>query len=130
MEFKENRKNRRYAISLPVKIFVLLPEETFQPKEQQGRAQNISLNGMKILVPHVEEVLYKNLLKTVRFAKVLFTLPGSSRQMELHGRIVWIDYSSEEKSMELGVFLDRMIPEQQRTIQTILDRLETEKSSG
>jgi c-di-GMP-binding flagellar brake protein YcgR len=130
MQFKENRKNKRYAINLPVKLFVLLPEETFQPKEQEGRAQNISLNGMKILVPHVEEALYKNLLKTVRFAKVFFTLPGSTQPMELHGRIVWIDYSSEEKSMELGVFLDRMFPDQHRTIQTVLDRLETKQSSG
>jgi hypothetical protein len=126
MEHEETRKHKRYRTNLPVKLFIVLPEETFQPQEKHAIVQNISLSGMKIHTRQCDEALYKNLLKTVRYAKIVLTPPGARVGIHLHGRIVWLNYSSQGKDLELGIFFERIAPQDQKIIWDMINQLEQE----
>jgi hypothetical protein len=88
----ELRSQPRYEMELSVALQILIPEETFTPKIQPGRAVNLSVRGMKVCLDGISHDFCFKLLQEKRFVRVSLTNPFNGLLIKLMGRIIWVDY--------------------------------------
>ncbi len=96
------RAHERFAMELDVSLQILIPEETFQPRSMKAKTQDISVRGMKLLVPGLSRELYAQLISAKRYARVGLTDPKGGDQLKVSGLIVWYDYHRPEKAQRAG----------------------------
>jgi hypothetical protein len=105
---KYKRAHARYELRMPVSAEILIPEDTFRPHGLSGYTQDVSLQGMQIVLDALRVDLYTRLLSRPRHVRITFRSPVSGEQIKMTGRIAWIDYrkpkaSDAEGACHLGV---------------------------
>lgn len=96
------RAHDRFELRMPVRIQILIPEETFRPHEMEGLSLDISATGIKVRVTDFPARLYSKLLARTRHIRVLFDRPDGEGEVRLTGKVAWIDYSKSLESREVG----------------------------
>lgn len=106
------RAFERYQVEVPLRAQILIPEETFQPKDYIGNTLDVSRAGMRIRLADFELLFYTKLLMRPRYIRVKLDNPVGDFEIKITGRIVSIDYhkkNTADKSGDcnLGVFFDK-----------------------
>lgn len=125
---RERRERKRYTVNIPADVYIVLLEETFQPQKLHGFVLNLSLTGMKLLLTGIEPELVKKLMRPERFIKVSFVSPIHQRNMQLTGRIVWLNYFSEEHRLETGLLFEELPPQTHIHLTYLLQFFEAEQN--
>ncbi|MCD6385990.1 PilZ domain-containing protein [Candidatus Sumerlaeota bacterium] len=124
---KERRKHKRISVNIPSEVSLVLPEDTFQPRDFQGTILDISYGGVKVVVKGLEKELFKKLLRPQRYMKLRFFLPGERGEVKLIGRIVYLNYFEHEKKLVSGIAFEEMNEEMQARIRNLISYLEREE---
>lgn len=93
----ERRQNARIPVETEATLLVMFPEETFAPHPMRGITKDLSLSGMRVITYQTTDVFYRQVIKGVRYAKVTLTLPGTSQEITLQGRIVWVEFDTKRE---------------------------------
>lgn len=125
---RERRERKRYTTNIPGEVYIVLLEETFQPQKLQGIILNLSLTGMKLLITDIDPDLVKKLMRPERFIKVIFVSPMLQRKLQLIGKIVWLNYFSEEHRLETGLLFEELAPQTHIHLTYLLQFLEAEQN--
>lgn len=98
----ERRGQPRFEADLPVKLQILIPEETFSPQILTGILIEVSRNGMRVRIDKLARELYKNLFAETRYVRVLFANPKSGDEGRAVGKVIWIDYRQTKAKASSG----------------------------
>lgn len=106
------RAFERYQIEVPVKAQILIPEETFQPREYGGNTVDVSKAGMRIRLGDVELAFYTKLLVRPRYIRVRLDNPVGDFEIKVTGQVVSIDYHKKNATDKtgdcfFGIFFDK-----------------------
>lgn len=125
----ERRKYKRLTVNIPSEVSLVIPEETFQPRDFQGTILDISYGGVKVKVKGLEKELFVKLLRPQRYMKLRFILPDNRTEVKLIGRIVYLNYFENEKKLISGVAFEEMNEEMHTRINNLISYLEGEATS-
>lgn len=103
---QENRKYDRAAVSLPARLSVLIPEQTFRPIEQDCEILDLSERGAMLNV-RLSPESYSLMLQKTRYCRLEFAgavdLPS-----KVTGRAVWLQPQGNDESRvyRIGLFFE------------------------
>ncbi|GAB4321573.1 MAG: hypothetical protein Kow0059_16230 [Candidatus Sumerlaeia bacterium] len=124
----ERRRYIRRNVNWPVKVELMIPEETFRPQALNGTIRNISCRGMLVTLYEMEQSLYRKMLAAQRYMKVYLDHQDSNLSLDIVGKIVWVDYHSNAQPRvfcNVGLYFDNLVPVEERQINKLLDSLNT-----
>ena len=108
-EIPNRRKQERFPIEPGVPFQILMPEETFQPRSLKAKILDISVGGMKLLVPGLPQDLYNQLILGKRSGRAILTDPISGEQIRVTGLILWYDYRSPDGDCLMDVHMNESV---------------------
>lgn len=82
---------------------VILPEETFQPRELSARVSNVSPRGMRLTVEDLDFDLYRRMMTGRRFARIEMADPEETERIKVSGTIVWLEFHGTGESKIPGI---------------------------
>lgn len=97
-----SRAHDRLQFEAPVSVEILIPEDTFRPQSFKGFTLNISEKGMQVALELLGSELYSKMLMRQRMARVALTHPATGRDMNVLGRIAWIDFRKSQSGQKAG----------------------------
>lgn len=102
----EQRRHVRVAVSIPARISILLPEQTFRPIEEDCEVLDLSERGAMINMRMSPENYSMMLLKT-RYCRLDFA-GAVGLPMRVTGRAVWLQPQGPEsdRSYRIGLFFE------------------------
>lgn len=92
----ERRQHERIPVETEATLLVMFPEETFHPHPMRGITKDLSRSGMRVITYQTTDAFYRQVIKGVHYAKVTLTLPGTSEEITLHGRVVWVEFDTNQ----------------------------------
>lgn len=119
--------NRRRHVRIPVEVEVTLqvvfPEETFSPRPMRGVTRDLSMSGMRVITYQASEEFYRRIIQAIRYVKVSLVLPGLRDEMDLHGKIVWVDYDNRQirPCCTFGISFERLRDKEIQALERSLD---------
>jgi pSer/pThr/pTyr-binding forkhead associated (FHA) protein len=119
--FKSTKTVLKQKINVGLQI--MFPEETFTPRPIEGYVESVSIDGVKVNVPDLPQRLYDKMIKTTRYAKVIFFIDEPDKRASVHCRISWLIYKGKEKSnaCTLGLALDELLPKERQFISSLVN---------
>lgn len=99
-DMEDRRHFQRVHWESPMTIKVLLPEETFRPKEMECVSFDICESGIGVRFKKLSPDFYNLLKKTTRYLEGEIMIPGSKEKTSFRGRIAWIDNFSSYANQE------------------------------
>ncbi len=118
---KERRQYPRVSVDIPCKAHIIFPEDTFQPKEFEGRIFDLNIKGARIYLYNVpQDTFIKCLKKPGRYMKIVFNYSDIGHT-KLIGKMIWYDYQSEHNDLNSGVYFEEITEKEQNIIKEILD---------
>ncbi len=124
----DRRTEPRYRFPIPVRVYLLFPEETFSVRETSGVSSDISSSGCRLRVDELDKQIYVMLLRAVRHTKLVFDF-GEQGHVEVRGRIVWLDYHDSRRGEKahcfLGVHFERTPDRYREALESLVARAET-----
>ena len=124
----DRRSEPRYRFPLSVRVYLLFPEETFSIREVAGLSTDISTSGCRLRVDELDKQIYVMLLRAVRHTKLVFNFDDHG-QIEVRGRIVWLDYHDvrrgEKSHCFLGVHFEKAPDKYREALESLVARAET-----
>jgi hypothetical protein len=105
MDPKEQRKHPRAVVSIPGKFNVLIPENTFQPKEFECHVEDMSERGAMLTVL-LDPETYSSMLQKTRYCRLTFDHPELPTRVT--GRAVWLQPHGRDKERvyKIGLFFE------------------------
>lgn len=98
----ERRRDPRFPLELPVSIEILIPEDSFTPHLFSGISVDFGLWGMSFTVSDIVEDLYHKLLTEPRTIRVAFISSLDHKEIKITGKVVGIEFRSNEDRNEPG----------------------------
>lgn len=124
----DRRSEPRYRFPIPVRVYLLFPEETFSIREAAGVSADISTSGCRLRVDELDKQVYVMLLRAVRHTKLVFDF-GDRGPIEVRGRIVWLDYHDSRRGEKshcfLGVHFEKTPDNYREAIEALVAGAET-----
>ena len=108
-EIPNRRTHERFAMEPGIPFQILMPEETFQPRSLKARILDISVGGMKLLVPGLPQELYSKLILGKRSGRAILTDPISGEQLRVTGLILWYDYRGPDGDCLMGIHMNESV---------------------
>jgi hypothetical protein len=93
----ERRRHPRHPLGAPVKVRILVEEETFTPLIFEGVCENISRSGALVTVHGMSGKSYRKLIRRPRFVRVMNLPPGEPKSLSLFGKLIWYDYQDDQE---------------------------------
>jgi len=92
----ERRRHPRHPLGAPVKVRILVEEETFTPLIFEGVCENISRSGALVTVSAMSGKAYRKLIRRPRFVRVMNLPPDEPKSLSLFGKLIWYDYQDDQ----------------------------------
>lgn len=109
----ERRRFPRYHVGIPVKVRVLVEEQTFSPFSFAATCDNLSRSGALVTAREFPRDKFVLLIRHPRYVRITCTVPISEKTLVLFGKVVWYDYKEADPNSpcKLGVNFERMKPD-------------------
>jgi hypothetical protein len=126
--YGQSLRTGRIPADVPVRLRILIPEETFTPKIIEGRAKDLSTNGMRFVTEEVSQDLFSRLLTGKRHVRCEIHLPDTTADMMLNARVAWLHFDNRIKPelCSLGLEFRNVPAEAQEALSERLSRSEAE----
>lgn len=89
------RTQPRYQAEITITARIVIPEDTLQPNELNGKTMNISANGMKICIYGFPHSFYHKILQERRMVRICIESPLTKEIIKLVGNVIWVDFCRE-----------------------------------
>ncbi len=101
------RKFDRVPVELHARFSVLVPEETFQPIEQDCVVLDLSERGVLVVV-RLDSNVYSSMLQKTRFCRIAFADTTLRLPDKVTGKAVWIQPQNigEITNYRIGLFFE------------------------
>ena len=125
----DRRREDRIEITTDCELNVLAPSWASTDKPLPGRMQNLTLNGIRILLPAVSSIQYetwKNQVEKEGRFRVAVNL-NSARGRRFEGTVVWIDFEASDGARgtcAVGILLDVLNEEERDALSNALRKQE------
>ncbi|MBI1292156.1 hypothetical protein GC173_13090 [bacterium] len=116
-----NRRFPRYTCNLPAILDIMVPEQTFSPKNVPAACLDLSRTGCRLTCRKIDSDYYRMLMQELRYVKLEIDLLDG-RLLRLRGKLVWVDYAREESS--LGIMFVSLDEEQLEVLDELLVAME------
>ena len=98
----DERMHDRFELQIDLKLQIIIPEQSFEPHAMTAQSLDVSAMGMHVIIDDMPNSLYTSLLMRTRSVGLEFTHPQGTDQMNLTGRVAWIDYHKAKASDQSG----------------------------
>lgn len=96
----ERRRHRRYDLSVPVLVHIIIAEETFTPRRFPGRCIDISRGGACVKVHGIRKNLYQVLVRVPRMMQLSMSIPEAGGEVTFEGRLIHSEYQTSQGGRE------------------------------
>ena len=131
---QERRRSKRIPLCCDVLITIVYPERTFTPHSMRGVAMDNSHSGAKAKTYQIGREEYKDLMKEVRYAKLLFSFPYFDDLVEVSARVVWLEYQDVKGNQpavcNMGFYFEKMEDDTAARIDYVINRLDSESMAS
>ena len=97
-ESSDRREHERLGLQIPVVVDILIPEETFRPRQLLAESNDVSASGMNLTIEDMTQDLYSKLEGQSRHVRVSFTDGYTSERIRVIGRVVGTYYRKKKPS--------------------------------
>ena len=102
-----------------------MPTATARPGRPSAKLADVSLGGARVLVAEFPKALFQKLLGGKAYAKITVRLEErggkEARDVNLAGRIVWMDYDSQRGELRVGLEFDASDSKTAVSVRSILE---------
>ena len=123
----ENRRYTRVSVSIPAKLSVLIPEETFQPVTYDCKVLDISERGAMMQV-QIEPETYSLMMRKTRYCRMDFSeiegLPD-----KVTGKAVWLQPQGNNENgrfYRIGLFFEDCPAENVSKLRKYVDSIKSQ----
>ena len=98
-------------MQIPISLFILDPENPNDSQSHEGRALNVSQQGMQVQIDGMDEVSYEILSARLCRVRVSLRTKIKGQQIQVPGFVAWHAYheakgSGEPACCKMGIMLD------------------------